>query len=44
VLEGYDAVPTSEGVARATNSTVVYSSLSVLTLDFILTSLMLGEI
>ncbi|OGI46651.1 MAG: ABC transporter permease [Candidatus Muproteobacteria bacterium RIFCSPHIGHO2_01_FULL_65_16] len=44
VFEGYDAVPTSEGVARATNRTVVYSSLSVLTLDFILTSLMLGEI
>ena len=44
VFEGYDAVPTSEGVARATNRTVVYSSLSVLTLDFILTSLMLGEV
>jgi phospholipid/cholesterol/gamma-HCH transport system permease protein len=44
VFEGYDATPTSEGVARATNRTVVYSSLSVLALDFILTSLMLGEI
>ena len=44
VFEGYDAVPTSEGVARATNRTVVYSSLSVLALDFILTALMLGEI
>jgi phospholipid/cholesterol/gamma-HCH transport system permease protein len=44
VFEGYDAVPTSEGVASATNRTVVYSSLSVLALDFILTALMIGEI
>jgi phospholipid/cholesterol/gamma-HCH transport system permease protein len=44
VFEGYDAVPTSEGVASATNRTVVYSSLAVLALDFILTALMLGEI
>ncbi len=44
VFEGYDAVPTSEGVARATNRTVVYSSLAVLGLDFILTALMLGEV
>lgn len=44
VFEGYDAVPTSEGVAGATNRTVVYSSLAVLGLDFIMTALMLGEI
>ncbi|OGI38615.1 MAG: ABC transporter permease [Candidatus Muproteobacteria bacterium RBG_16_62_13] len=44
VFEGYDAVPTSEGVAGATNRTVVYSSLSVLVLDFILTALTLGDI
>jgi len=44
VFEGYDAVPTSEGVAGATNRTVVYSSLSVLALDFILTALTLGDI
>src|SRR5581483_9157128 len=44
VFEGYDAVPTSEGVATATNRTVVYSSLAVLGLDFILTALMLGEV
>ena len=44
VFEGYDAVPTSEGVASATNRTVVYSSLAVLGLDFILTALTLGEI
>ena len=44
VFEGYDAVPTSEGVASATNRTVVYSSLAVLVLDFILTALTLGEV
>ncbi len=44
VFEGYDAVPTSEGVARATNRTVVYSSLAVLALDFILTALTLGGV
>lgn len=40
VFEGYDATPTSEGVSRATTRTVVNASLSVLALDFILTSLM----
>ncbi|MEE8387824.1 MAG: lipid asymmetry maintenance ABC transporter permease subunit MlaE [Acidiferrobacterales bacterium] len=44
VFEGYDAVPTSEGVSRATNHTVVYSSLAVLVLDFIITSLTLGAV
>ncbi|MDO8706842.1 MAG: lipid asymmetry maintenance ABC transporter permease subunit MlaE [Sulfuricaulis sp.] len=44
VFEGYDAMPTSEGVASATNRTVVYSSLAVLVLDFILTALTLGEV
>ena len=44
VFEGYDAVPTSEGVASATNRTVVYSSLAVLGLDFILTALTLGDV
>ena len=43
VFEGYDSVPTSEGVSRATNHTVVYSSLAVLALDFILTALTLAE-
>jgi phospholipid/cholesterol/gamma-HCH transport system permease protein len=42
VFEGYDSVPTSEGVARATTRTVVSSSLAVLGLDFILTALTLG--
>jgi len=40
IFEGYDAAPTSEGVSRATTRTVVNASLSVLALDFILTSLM----
>ncbi|MBS1269749.1 MAG: putative phospholipid ABC transporter permease protein MlaE [Gammaproteobacteria bacterium] len=40
VFEGYDATPTSEGVSRATTRTVVNASLSILALDFILTSLM----
>lgn len=40
VYQGFHAEPTSEGVARATTSTVVISSLSVLALDFILTAFM----
>jgi len=44
VFEGYDAVPTSEGVSRATTRTVVNASLAVLALDFILTSLMFGDV
>ena len=43
VFEGYDAIPTSEGVSRATTRTVVHSALAVLGLDFILTALMFGE-
>ncbi|MEW5756985.1 MAG: lipid asymmetry maintenance ABC transporter permease subunit MlaE [Pseudomonadota bacterium] len=43
VFEGYDAVPTSEGVSRATTRTVVHSALAVLGLDFILTALMFGD-
>lgn len=42
IFKGYDAVPTSEGISRATTETVVYSSLAVLGLDFILTALMFG--
>jgi phospholipid/cholesterol/gamma-HCH transport system permease protein len=43
VFEGYDAIPTSEGVSRATTRTVVHSALAVLGLDFVLTALMFGE-
>lgn len=44
VFEGYDCVPTSEGVSRATTRTVVNSSLAILGLDFILTALMFNAI
>jgi phospholipid/cholesterol/gamma-HCH transport system permease protein len=44
LFEGYDAVPTSEGVSRATTRTVVNSAFSILGLDFILTALMFGDI
>ncbi len=43
IFEGNDAIPTSEGVSRATTRTVVHSALAVLGLDFILTALMFGE-
>ncbi len=43
VFEGYDAVPTAEGVSRATTRTVVYASLAVLIFDFVLTALMFGD-
>ncbi|SEK60176.1 lipid asymmetry maintenance ABC transporter permease subunit MlaE [Halomonas daqiaonensis] len=42
VYQGYDLIPTSEGISRATTRTVVYSSLAVLGLDFVLTALMFG--
>ncbi len=40
VFVGYEANPTPEGVSRATTTTVVASSLSVLAFDFMLTALM----
>ena len=40
VFEGYDASPTAEGVSGATTRTVVTSALTILFLDYILTSLM----
>ncbi len=43
VFEGYDAVPTTEGVSRATTRTVVHTAFAVLGLDFILTALMFGD-
>ena len=44
VYEGFDAIPTTEGVARATTRTVVHTAFAVLGLDFILTALMFGGI
>jgi phospholipid/cholesterol/gamma-HCH transport system permease protein len=43
LFEGYDAIPTSEGVSRATTRTVVTAAFSILGLDFILTALMFGD-
>ena len=43
LFQGYDAVPTSEGVSSATTRTVVHSALAVLVLDFVLTALMFGD-
>lgn len=40
LYQGFEAKPTPEGVSRATTRTVVYASLSVLALDFLLTALM----
>jgi phospholipid/cholesterol/gamma-HCH transport system permease protein len=40
LLQGFDAQPTPEGVARATTRTVVVASLAVLGLDFMLTAMM----
>jgi phospholipid/cholesterol/gamma-HCH transport system permease protein len=40
IFQGYECVPTSEGVSRATTRTVVHSSLAVLGLDFVLTAMM----
>ena len=44
VYQGYFAIPTSEGVSRATTRTVVNASLSVLGLDYVLTALMFGDL
>ncbi len=38
VWEGYNAVPTAEGVSRATTRSVVNSAIAVLILDFIITA------
>ncbi|MDR1311142.1 MAG: lipid asymmetry maintenance ABC transporter permease subunit MlaE [Burkholderiaceae bacterium] len=40
LFQGYEAHPTPEGVSSATTRTVVYSSLLVLWLDFLMTALM----
>lgn len=43
VAQGYFAVPTSAGISSATTRSVVYASLIVLGLDFVLTAMMIGE-
>lgn len=42
VFQGYHATPTSAGIASSTTRTVVYSSLAILGLDFVLTAMMIG--
>ncbi|WP_423201221.1 lipid asymmetry maintenance ABC transporter permease subunit MlaE [Fluviicoccus keumensis] len=42
VFQGYDCEPTSEGISVATTRTVVFGSLAVLGLDFVLTAVMFG--
>jgi phospholipid/cholesterol/gamma-HCH transport system permease protein len=42
VFQGYEAAPTSAGIAGATTRTVVYASLAILGLDFVLTAMMIG--
>lgn len=39
VWEGYNAVPTAEGVGRATTRTVVITAITVLILDFMITAI-----
>lgn len=43
VAQGYYAVPTSAGIASATTRSVVYASLVVFGLDFVLTAMMIGD-
>jgi phospholipid/cholesterol/gamma-HCH transport system permease protein len=43
VFQGYYTSPNAEGISRATTKTVVYSSLAILGLDFILTAVMFGD-
>lgn len=42
VFQGYDCTPTAEGISRATTRSVVYASLAILGLDFVLTAMMMG--
>ena len=44
VYEGYAAIPTAEGVSRATTRTVVKTAVSILILDFIITALLFTEV
>jgi phospholipid/cholesterol/gamma-HCH transport system permease protein len=42
LYKGYNAVPTADGISKATTDTVVQASLAILGLDFVLTVLMFG--
>ncbi len=43
VYQGFYSKPNAAGIGRATTNTVIYGSLLVLALDFVLTAMMLGE-
>ncbi len=42
LFQGYESIPTAEGVSRATTRSVVHAALVVLGVDFVLTALMFG--
>lgn len=42
VFQGFNCTATAEGISQATTKTVVFSSLAVLGLDFLLTAMMIG--
>lgn len=42
VYQGFSTIPTADGISRATTRTVVYSSLAILGLDFVLTAMMIS--
>lgn len=42
VYQGYYSEPSARGISQATTKTVVYSSLLILALDFVLTAVMMG--
>lgn len=44
IFQGYNSTPTAEGIGTSTTKTVVYSSLSVLGLDFLMTAIMFSNI
>jgi len=44
LYQGLESIPTSEGISQSTTRTVVYSSLIILGLDFVLTALMFGDV
>lgn len=43
-FQGYNSLPTAEGIGNSTTKTVVYSSLAILGLDFLLTALMFSTV
>ncbi|MEM8546796.1 MAG: lipid asymmetry maintenance ABC transporter permease subunit MlaE [Pseudomonadota bacterium] len=42
VWEGYNAIPTAEGVGRATTRTVVNTAVAILVIDFMITAVVIG--